>query len=142
MSYYKMELRWMECGCCGNPVSEYEPGIEYKKLRTCSSCTLDLIGEAYHTSGVGGIQRILFKHLLETGHERRKRTPIRGYRDIFKTLLHKYKFSCVSCHETNVKKLSIDHIKPVSKGGGDDFSNLQIMCRSCNSKKGAKYAVV
>jgi 5-methylcytosine-specific restriction endonuclease McrA len=34
--------------------------------------------------------------------------------------------------------LSVDHIYPKSKGGSDDMDNLQTLCRSCNSKKGAK----
>lgn len=32
--------------------------------------------------------------------------------------------------------LTIDHIKPRSKGGSDDPSNLRTLCRMCNSKKG------
>lgn len=31
--------------------------------------------------------------------------------------------------------LSIDHIVPVSKGGGDDFENLQCLCMPCNLRK-------
>ena len=34
--------------------------------------------------------------------------------------------------------LTIDHIKSVKRGGGNDDENLQSLCRSCNSSKGSK----
>lgn len=33
--------------------------------------------------------------------------------------------------------LTIDHIIPVARGGGDDLDNLQTLRRPCNSSKGA-----
>lgn len=34
--------------------------------------------------------------------------------------------------------LSIDHVVPKSRGGSHDDSNLQVLCTSCNSIKGAR----
>ena len=40
---------------------------------------------------------------------------------------------CLSCGKECA--LHIDHVIPVSKGGTSDISNLQPLCRSCNSTK-------
>lgn len=34
--------------------------------------------------------------------------------------------------------LTVDHIWPQSLGGDDELDNLRTLCRSCNSKKGAR----
>jgi len=34
--------------------------------------------------------------------------------------------------------LTIDHIIPLSRGGTDDAANWQVLCRRCNSSKGAR----
>lgn len=44
---------------------------------------------------------------------------------------------CQYCGAT--RKLTIDHIIPRSRGGGDDWDNLVVACSSCNIKKGDKY---
>jgi hypothetical protein len=46
---------------------------------------------------------------------------------------------CVRCGAT--QDLAIDHIHPWSKGGPDDPENFQILCRACNSSKGASVVV-
>ncbi len=43
---------------------------------------------------------------------------------------------CVACGEQ--KKLTADHIMPVSKGGSSNIENIQPLCQSCNSRKGDK----
>lgn len=45
-------------------------------------------------------------------------------------------YRCVSCGTSD--SLSLDHIIPESKGGCSSIDNLQTMCVSCNSKKGAR----
>lgn len=45
-------------------------------------------------------------------------------------------YACTQCGITN--DLTLDHIHPWSKGGPDTYGNLRVLCRSCNSRKGAK----
>jgi 5-methylcytosine-specific restriction endonuclease McrA len=42
-------------------------------------------------------------------------------------------FHCQRCASTF--NLEIDHITPVSKGGNNDLSNLQLLCSNCNAAK-------
>lgn len=45
-------------------------------------------------------------------------------------------YACVTCGATS--DLALDHIYPWSLGGPDTFENLRVLCRPCNSSKGAK----
>lgn len=45
-------------------------------------------------------------------------------------------YTCKRCERS--LDLTIDHIWPRSRGGGDTEDNLQTLCRSCNSRKGAR----
>jgi 5-methylcytosine-specific restriction endonuclease McrA len=44
-----------------------------------------------------------------------------------------YRNKCGMCGEE--KKLTKDHIIPLSEGGTDYIDNIQPLCRNCNSKK-------
>lgn len=48
------------------------------------------------------------------------------------------KFLTFDCDFRSDEYPSIDHIKPLSKGGSHTWDNVQLLCRRCNSKKGAK----
>ncbi len=45
-------------------------------------------------------------------------------------------FRCQQCGTR--KELSVDHIKPELHGGKLEMSNLQTLCRKCNSSKGSR----
>lgn len=54
----------------------------------------------------------------------------------FRNLCELYNNKCVACK--NKRKLTVDHIVPLSKGGSNYLSNIQPLCGSCNSSKGVK----
>lgn len=46
---------------------------------------------------------------------------------------------CALCGATNKERpLDVDHIRPRSKGGGNEYANLQVLCSKCNRAKGNK----
>jgi 5-methylcytosine-specific restriction endonuclease McrA len=51
----------------------------------------------------------------------------------WKALCDHYGNKCLACRES--KPLTVDHVVPVSKGGSNDISNIQPLCRSCNTSK-------
>lgn len=87
--------------------------------------------------GDGGIIHLIFRACLESEHNRKRRKTMANYKRIFAKIANKYNFECVNCGSK--ENLTIDHIRPISKGGTNEEDNLQILCKSCNSKKGAKY---
>lgn len=48
---------------------------------------------------------------------------------------HKHNWECVNCGCGIIHKLTVDHIKPKSKGGTNDVNNLQTLCFKCNQEK-------
>lgn len=68
------------------------------------------------------------------------RKEYKGMRDaLMNALIERDGYFCRYCHSAD--DITIDHILPISKGGKNLLSNLQLLCRSCNSKKGIKIMV-
>jgi hypothetical protein len=44
-------------------------------------------------------------------------------------------YECVYCGSGVVKTLTLDHVIPQSKGGGNSWDNLVTACKRCNSEK-------
>ncbi len=50
----------------------------------------------------------------------------------------KYDFACGYCHVSEIdvgNELEIDHFKPISRGGSDEWDNLVYACSACNRNK-------
>lgn len=43
---------------------------------------------------------------------------------------------CKRCGTT--ERLTIDHVIPLARSGSNELDNLQLLCRKCNSAKGAR----
>lgn len=114
--------------------------LPYKRLNLCINCIIDIIEPIYDVGRAigGGLVPVIYRACLQSRINKTKKRIIPNYKKIFQELLHKYNFMCCWCGTKEKSKLTIDHIIPTSKGGSDEIGNLQILCRSCNSKKGAK----
>lgn len=60
-----------------------------------------------------------------------------GRKKIRQFIFKRDDYTCLKCKtKTN---LSIDHILPIHTGGENKISNLQTLCKSCNSSKSTNY---
>lgn len=55
-------------------------------------------------------------------------------RDEWIEVCHKYGNKCAHCKRA--LPLTMDHIKPLSRGGKHSIDNIQPLCKPCNSSKG------
>lgn len=106
--------------------------ISYKKI-FCKSCVA--IGSR-NPRWKGGYENRLW-------HNRQRRARLKGSVGSFsqvewEAMKMKFRYMCLCCKKTEPEiTLSVDHILPLSKGGTNEISNIQPLCRSCNSRKRA-----
>ncbi len=87
-------------------------------------------------SGVGTSEDIAeFEHVVDDLYLARKEFD--AIRDLlFNALVKCDGEFCKQCGSRD--DLTVDHIIALSRGGSNDLSNLQILCRTHNSSKGAR----
>jgi len=60
-------------------------------------------------------------------------------RPYWEWLLNRLNHECQICHRVfNPADLHVDHCRPLSRGGKNEWDNIQPVCPSCNSKKNTK----
>ena len=77
--------------------------------------------------------------LLTRANERRIRPTerVNWPKGLKRRLMRRQDNTCVYCgHRRIASSMDIDHIIPVVRGGSNDESNLQVICRRCNQRKG------
>jgi len=99
----------------------------------CSKCACTLKRQENNPTWKGG-----YEHKLKLNRERVLKVKVLGSHSPqeWNDLKVMYNFMCLCCkkQEPDVT-LTRDHIIPISKGGSNDISNLQPLCKSCNSRK-------
>lgn len=72
--------------------------------------------------------------IKEAAEARRKANPIG--KDFRAWIIARDGGRCLTCG--TMEHLTVDHILPILRGGKTDPDNLQTLCRTCNSRKGAR----
>ena len=123
----------MICDNCNTKMIDGAPHLRIKNMVICYDCLYDIVkwmADFNHS----GIMPYFLQGIMNEYFTKKNRRVLN--KSLVKKVLLKYNHTCVYCGDN--KNLTIDHIVPVSKGGRDVFSNLQVLCKSCNSRKGNK----
>jgi 5-methylcytosine-specific restriction endonuclease McrA len=79
--------------------------------------------------------------MIEHVVRRKRRSTLRTSEQHYSTqewldLLHACDYRCLACGATS--PLVPDHVIPLVKGGGNAIDNIQVLCATCNKRKGIK----
>ena len=82
---------------------------------------------------------LIWVMLLTRTNERRIRPTerVNWPKGLKRRLMRRQDNTCVYCgYRRRAPSMDIDHIIPAVRGGSNDESNLQVICRPCNQRKG------
>ena len=128
---------------------EYYVSLADLKRKSDKYCSKKCYGVAVSKRQLG-INNHHYKHGLSNTKEyknqlqynnRAKRKEAIGQFTIeeWQLLKEQYNFTCHMCNKSEPEiKLTVDHIIPLTKNGTNFISNIQPLCKSCNSRKSNK----
>jgi len=103
-------------------------------LRSRFSRDCDKEAMSNHVEWAREYERKRIEKEAKKKHCKKRRTQFAKVRDdVMLALIERDGYMCNKCGSQN--GLSVDHIAPLSRGGSDVLDNLQILCKSCNSRK-------
>lgn len=144
---------FFNCDNCGKESSERPSHYKKKKNHFCSIECYSLYRKklpfykqnAYkNVRKIGETKQVYHRRYVERNPERIAHLKARRYArernaegshtlEEWQAMKNEFNNKCAFCKKD--KKLTKDHIIPLSKGGTDYIENIQPLCRSCNSKK-------
>ena len=81
------------------------------------------------------------KRVIVNNYRLKKKSTGKLSNDISSKLLLLQKNKCACCGKNLRDKYHLDHIIPISRGGKNIDSNIQLLCVTCNLTKGAKHPI-
>lgn len=107
--------------------------IDFVKRRT--GLTRDECVKTWEVwSAIQGVSQSTFRQPSELERSRSQFNSARA--DLRDQLLAMGDASCTYCGDSDAD--TIDHVVPLSRGGGNELENLVLACRSCNTAKGTR----
>lgn len=116
------------------------PGLLTALLFVWIFCAV-LVGWSFQRGGIEPYRADTYQPPLNAYQRRQAKLQANGgsYTDAeWQALCAQYNYLCLRCNMP--RPLTADHVIPVEHGGSSDISNIQPLCRSCNSWKGTRTA--
>ena len=161
----KKPIATRKCSVCGKPLLKGDKKKQGRKShlrcpkppnvvieKCCATCKRSLVGLATIKNKNGLLVHANCPKVKKAIYENSKFDKFKEHRERAKhfgvpgqgkdgltqaqwnAILKKYGRKCLACGATGVE-LHIDHVIPLSKGGGNVKENIQPLCGPCNIKK-------
>ena len=133
---HRTPVEWYRCNITGEEICEAWPHyrVEGADVHISMGAIQHVLGPLYLKTAPVPIEIALADLAASCGAIPMGRTAISA--SVREIILERCGRACRRCG--SVEHLQIDHIVAFKKGGTNDPDNLQVLCRSCNLKKGVR----